>query len=50
MMAKLVEKQTGKSLDQYIEDAFYKDMGLLHTMFNPWARVDLGTYSAYGAR
>lgn len=41
IMAKLVEKQTGKTLDQYIEETFYADMGLQHTMFNPWKKTDL---------
>lgn len=41
MMAKLVEKQAGKTLDQYIEEAFYADLGLQHTMFNPWKKADL---------
>lgn len=41
LMAKLVEKQTGKTLDRYIEDAFYADLGMQHTMFNPWQKGDL---------
>lgn len=41
LLAKLVQQQTGKTLDQYLEETFYRDLGLQHTMFNPWQKTDL---------
>lgn len=32
---KIVEKKSGKSLDKYVEDEFYKPMGLKHLCYNP---------------
>lgn len=40
LMAKLVKEKTGKSLDRYVEDSFYKPMGLQATLFNPLRRFD----------
>lgn len=35
MMAKIIKKITGESLDKYAENTFYKKMGMDNTMFNP---------------
>ena len=35
LLSKLVEKVTGKSLDVYVEDIFYKPMGLREIGYNP---------------
>ena len=41
LLSDLVEKVSGKSLDRYVEDNFYRDMGLNHILFNPLERLDL---------
>ncbi len=40
LMARLVKEKTGKSLDRYVEDVFYKPMGLKSTLYNPLRRFD----------
>ncbi len=36
----VVEQITGKTLDKYVEEQFYKPLGLSHILFNPLARFD----------
>ncbi len=38
---KIIEKQTGKSLSEYVEDEFYKPMGLHYMCYNPMERFTL---------
>ncbi len=38
----MVEKISGKPLDQYVEENFYRPMGLHNTLFNPLQRIDQG--------
>ncbi len=35
VLAKIVEKITGMTLDKYVEEKFYRPLGMTHTMFNP---------------
>ena len=35
LLADMVERVTGKPLDQYVRENFYEPMGLRHTAFNP---------------
>ncbi len=35
IMGKVIEKITGMPLDKYVEENFYKPLGMTHTMFNP---------------
>jgi beta-glucosidase-like glycosyl hydrolase/CubicO group peptidase (beta-lactamase class C family) len=35
LLAELVKKISGKPLDKYVEDNFYRPMGLTRTLFNP---------------
>ncbi|MHB1686788.1 MAG: serine hydrolase domain-containing protein [Ignavibacteriaceae bacterium] len=35
IVGKVIEKISGMSLDKYVEENFYKPMGMTHTMFNP---------------
>lgn len=35
ILGAIVEKITGKSLDVYVSETFYKPLGLKHTVFNP---------------
>ena len=35
VLGKVIENITGMPLDQYVEDNFYKPLGMTHTMFNP---------------
>lgn len=35
LLGYIVEKVTGQKLDDYVENAIYKPLGLKHTMFNP---------------
>lgn len=37
---KIVEKQSGKSLDDYVQSEFYDPMGLQYMMYNPLNRID----------
>ncbi|MDR2411018.1 MAG: serine hydrolase [Bacteroidales bacterium] len=41
LLADLVETLTGKTLDVYVEDNFYRPMGLTHILFNPLERFEL---------
>ncbi len=41
LLADLVKSITGKSLDRYVEDNFYRPMGLTHILFNPLERFEL---------
>ena len=34
-LKKIIEKETGKSLNEYVEDEFYKPMGLKYMCYNP---------------
>ena len=38
LLKEAVEKISGMSLDKYLEENFYKPMGLVHTLFNPLQR------------
>jgi beta-glucosidase-like glycosyl hydrolase/CubicO group peptidase (beta-lactamase class C family) len=40
-MKAIIEKKTGKSLDQFVEDQFYRPMGLSNIMYNPLRKVGL---------
>jgi len=40
-LAEIVQKISGKTLDRYVEDNFYRPMGLTHILFNPLERFDL---------
>jgi beta-glucosidase-like glycosyl hydrolase/CubicO group peptidase (beta-lactamase class C family) len=40
-LADLVKTVTGKTLDMYVEDNFYRPMGLTHILFNPLERFEL---------
>lgn len=39
-LKKIIEKKTGKSLDRYVEDEFYKPMGLKYMCYNPLRYFD----------
>lgn len=41
LIAQTVERVTGKTLDAYVEDNFYKPMGLQNIAYQPWKRFDL---------
>jgi CubicO group peptidase (beta-lactamase class C family) len=41
LLADLIKTLTGKPLDVYVEDNFYRPMGLTHILFNPLERFDL---------
>ena len=36
LMARVVEAQTGQSLDRYVQERFYQPLGLESLTFNPW--------------
>lgn len=38
LMQLVVEKVSGKSLDQYVDEKFYKPMGLKYITYNPWKK------------
>lgn len=38
LMQLVVEAVSGQPLDQYVEEQFYKPMGLRHIAYNPWRR------------
>ena len=38
LMQLVVEKVSGKSLDQYVDEIFYKPMGLKYITYNPWKK------------
>lgn len=40
LIQKMVEKISGKPLDQYLEEMFYKPLQLNHTLFRPWESMD----------
>lgn len=40
LLKEAVEKISGMSMDKYLEDNFYKPMGLVHTLYNPLNRYD----------
>lgn len=37
-LEKIVEKLTGTTIDQYVNEHFYKPLGLRFTMYNPWKK------------
>ncbi len=41
MFARLVERQTGKSIDRYCRDQFYRPLGLTRLLYNPLDRFDV---------
>jgi len=41
MLAQLVERRSGTSIDRFAEESFYKPMGLEHTSYRPLERFDL---------
>jgi beta-glucosidase-like glycosyl hydrolase/CubicO group peptidase (beta-lactamase class C family) len=41
LLADLVRTISGKTIDIYVEDNFYRPMGLTHILFNPLERFDL---------
>lgn len=38
LMQLVVEKVSGKGLDQFVEEEFYRPMGLKHITYNPWKK------------
>jgi beta-glucosidase-like glycosyl hydrolase/CubicO group peptidase (beta-lactamase class C family) len=40
LLADLIERVSGKSLDRYVDDNFYRPMGLTHILFNPLDRFE----------
>lgn len=40
-LAKIVEEVTGTTIDKYVDDQFYKPLGLTHTLFNPLSKFNL---------
>ncbi|MDR1180763.1 MAG: serine hydrolase [Bacteroidales bacterium] len=45
LLADLVRTITGKTIDIYVEDNFYRPMGLTHILFNPLERFELSDIS-----
>ncbi len=43
LLGEVIEKQSGQSIDQYVENQFYKSLGLEKTMFNPWKKISTKT-------
>lgn len=41
ILQRIVEEQTGKKLDEYLNEVFYKPMGLHRTLYNPKSRFGL---------
>lgn len=39
-LAAVVERVTGRTIDRYVEEEFYKPMGLKRIMYNPAKRID----------
>lgn len=39
LIQRIVEDQTGQSLDEYVTEQFYRPLGLLHTGYNPLSRM-----------
>lgn len=40
LLQKIVERQTGKSLDRYVDDAIFAPLGAYTTMYNPCTKLD----------
>ncbi len=40
LMTKVIRNVSGKTLDQYVYDEFYRPLGLQNTMFNPLEKID----------
>lgn len=40
LLKEAVENISGMPMDQYLEENFYKPMGLVHTLYNPLQRYD----------
>jgi beta-glucosidase-like glycosyl hydrolase/CubicO group peptidase (beta-lactamase class C family) len=38
LSARVIEKQTGQTLDAYVDEAFYQPLGMATTTYNPWKR------------
>ena len=38
LMARLLERQTGKRLDMLVEETFYRPLQMHHTLYNPWEK------------
>ena len=41
LFSRLVKSLSGKPLDQYVQDQFYRPLGLQTTTFNPWQSIPL---------
>jgi len=41
LIAQMVERVSGKSLDRFVEDEFYKPLGLSSATYNPWKNTSL---------
>jgi CubicO group peptidase (beta-lactamase class C family) len=39
-LAAVVEQVTGKTIDRYVDEQFYKPLGLTHILYNPLSRFD----------
>ncbi len=54
VLGKVIEKITGVPLDKYVEDTFYKPLGMVHTMFDPpsylWDNCAATEYDSAAAR
>lgn len=42
-LKEIIEKEAGKSLDQFLNDEIYSKMGFHHTLFNPYKTVPITT-------
>ncbi len=40
-LAKVVEQISGKTIDKYADEQFYRPLGLTHTLYNPLSKFDL---------
>ncbi len=45
MLKKIVEKLTGKALDQYVDETFYKPLGMDLTGFNLWHQYPVNQFA-----
>lgn len=41
LLAKVVEQLTGKTIDKYADEQFYKPLGLAYTLYNPLSKFNL---------
>ena len=41
LFGRMIQKITGKPLDQYVQETFYEPLGLQATTYNPWQHIPL---------